>query len=68
MSWFDTNEYKICNLNILIPQVVDPAHPPMNINPKNKIKGKIGTFSLKDKKVVQELEIYKVGKNKFTKF
>ena len=35
---------------------------------KNKIKGKIGTFSLKDKKVVQELEIYKVGKNKFTKF
>ncbi|MEC7099678.1 MAG: ABC transporter substrate-binding protein [Pseudomonadota bacterium] len=35
---------------------------------KNKIKGKIGTFSFKDKKVVQDLEIYKVGKNKFIKF
>ena len=35
---------------------------------KNKIKGKIGTFSFKDKKVVQDLEIYKVDKNKFIKF
>ena len=35
---------------------------------KNKIKGKIGTFSFKDKRVVQDLEIYKVEKNKFTKF
>ena len=34
---------------------------------KNKIKGKIGTFSFKDKKVIQELSIYKVEKNKFTK-
>ena len=29
---------------------------------KNKIKGKIGTFSFKDKKVVQDLDIYKVEK------
>ena len=35
---------------------------------KSKIKGKIGTFSFADKKVVQELNIYKTEKNKFTKF
>ena len=35
---------------------------------KNKIKGKIGTFSFKDKKVIQELAIYKTDKNKFIKF
>ena len=35
---------------------------------KNKIKGKIGTFSFKDKKVLQDLEIYKVDKDRFSKF
>ena len=35
---------------------------------KNKIKGKIGTFSFKDGKVSQELDIYKTEKNKFIKF
>ena len=35
---------------------------------KNKIKGKIGTFSFKDRKVTQELDIYKTAKNKFIKF
>ena len=35
---------------------------------KNKIKGKIGTFSFKDKKVIQDLEIYKTDRNKFIKF
>ncbi len=35
---------------------------------KNKIKGKIGTFSFKDRKVLQELDIYKVEKDKFIKF
>ena len=35
---------------------------------KNKIKGKIGTFSFKDGKVTQELDIYKTEKNKFIKF
>tara|TARA_A100001037_G_scaffold291681_1_gene306030 strand:- start:11 stop:1165 length:1155 start_codon:yes stop_codon:yes gene_type:complete len=35
---------------------------------KNKIKGKIGTFSLKDRRVFQELDIYKLEKNKFIKF
>ena len=35
---------------------------------KNKIKGKIGTFSFKDRKVLQELDIYKTEKNKFVKF
>ena len=35
---------------------------------KNKIKGKIGTFSFKDKKVSQELEIYKTENNKFIKY
>ena len=35
---------------------------------KSKIKGKIGTFSFKDRKVIQELEIYKVEDNKFIKF
>ena len=39
------NEYKICNLNIFIPHVVDPAHPPININIKNKIKGKLPQLS-----------------------
>ena len=35
---------------------------------KKKIKGKIGTFSFKDKKVLQDLDIYKTEKNKFIKF
>ena len=35
---------------------------------KNKIKGKIGTFSFKNGKVFQELEIYKTDKNKFIKY
>jgi ABC-type branched-subunit amino acid transport system substrate-binding protein len=35
---------------------------------KSKIKGKIGTFTFKNKKVLQELDIYKTGKNKFIKF
>ena len=35
---------------------------------KNKIKGKIGTFSFKNGKVMQELDIYKTGDKKFIKF
>ncbi len=35
---------------------------------KSKIKGKIGTFSFKDKKVIQELDIYKIEDKKFIKF
>ena len=35
---------------------------------KNKIKGKIGTFSFKDRKVTQDLDIYKVENKKFIKF
>ena len=35
---------------------------------KSKIKGKIGTFSFKEKKVMQELNIYKTDKKKFIKF
>ena len=35
---------------------------------KNKIKGKIGTFSFKNGKVFQELEIYKTDDKKFVKF
>ncbi len=35
---------------------------------KNKIKGKIGTFSFKNGKVIQELDIYKTDNKKFTKF
>ena len=35
---------------------------------KNKIKGKIGTFSFKNGKVIQDLIIYKTDSNKFTKF
>ena len=35
---------------------------------KNKIEGKIGTFSFKDKKVTQDLDIYKVENKKFIKF
>ena len=35
---------------------------------KNKIKGKIGTFSFKNQKVIQELDIYKTDKKKFIKF
>ncbi len=35
---------------------------------KNKIKGKIGTFSFKNGKVTQELDIYKVDNKKFIKF
>ena len=35
---------------------------------KNKIQGKIGTFSFKNGKVTQELDIYKIGDKKFVKF
>ena len=35
---------------------------------KSKIKGKIGTFSFKNKKVTQELDIYKTENKKFVKF
>jgi hypothetical protein len=35
---------------------------------KEKIKGKIGTFEFKDKKVSQELKIYKTDKNKFKEY
>ena len=39
-----------------------------DFNFKNKIKGKIGTFSFKNGKVTQDLNIYKTDNNKFTKF
>tara|TARA_B100000963_G_scaffold353273_1_gene367727 strand:- start:3085 stop:4239 length:1155 start_codon:yes stop_codon:yes gene_type:complete len=35
---------------------------------KNKIQGKIGTFSFKNGKVIQELDIYKTEDKKFIKF
>ena len=35
---------------------------------KEKIKGKIGTFEFKDKKVTQKLKIYKTDKNKFKEY
>ncbi len=35
---------------------------------KGKIKGKIGTFSFKNKKTIQDLSIYKTQNNKFIKF
>ena len=35
---------------------------------KNKIKGKIGTFSFKNGKVTQDLEIYKTENKRFIKF
>lgn len=35
---------------------------------KSKIKGKIGTFSFKDRKVTQDLNIYRTEGNRFTKF
>jgi hypothetical protein len=35
---------------------------------KNKIKGKTGTFSFKNGKVTQELDIYKTDKKRFIKF
>ena len=35
------NRYNIWILNILTPQVVDPAQPPININPKNIINVKL---------------------------
>ena len=35
---------------------------------KGKIKGKIGTFSFKNEKITQDLNIYKAENNRFTKF
>jgi len=35
---------------------------------KNKIKGKIGSFSFKNDKIIQDLDIYKTDNNKFVKF
>ncbi len=35
---------------------------------KGKIKGKIGSFSFNNKKIIQDLNIYKAGNNKFKKF
>jgi len=39
-----------------------------NFSFKGNIKGKIGTFSFKDREVLQKLDIYKTEKNKFIKF
>ena len=39
-----------------------------NFSFKNKIKGKIGTFYFNNKKVIQDLNIYKTENKKFTKF
>ncbi len=39
-----------------------------DFNFKNKIKGKIGTFSFKNGIVTQDLDIYKTENNKFIKF
>jgi len=35
---------------------------------KGKVKGKIGTFSFNNKRIIQDLNIYKTKKNKFIKF
>jgi len=35
---------------------------------KGKIKGKIGTFNIKDGKIIQDLKIYKASNKKFTRF
>ena len=35
---------------------------------KEKVKGKIGIFSFNNKRIIQDLNIYKAEKNKFTKF
>jgi len=35
---------------------------------KGKVKGKIGTFSFNNKKIIQDLDIYKTENKKFTKF
>ena len=40
-NWFNINKYRIWILKILMPQVVDPAQPPMNIKPKNIISVKL---------------------------
>jgi len=39
-----------------------------NFSFKGKIKGKIGTFSFDNRKITQNLDIYKAENNKFTKF
>ena len=39
-----------------------------NFSFKGKIKGKIGNFSFNNKKVMQELDIYKVSNKKFIKY
>ena len=39
-----------------------------DFNFKNKIKGKIGTFSFNNKRIIQDLNIYKAENNKFIKF
>ena len=36
--WFFKNINNICSLKIFIPQAVEPAHPPININNKKKIR------------------------------
>ena len=35
---------------------------------KKKIKGKIGSFSFDNKKIIQNLNIYKAEDKRFTKF
>ncbi len=39
-----------------------------NFSFKGRIKGKIGNFSFNNKKVIQELDIYKASNKQFTKF
>ena len=39
-----------------------------NFSFKGKIKGKIGTFAFDNKKIIQDLDIYRAQNNRFTKF
>ena len=41
LIWLFINKNKSWNLNIFIPQAVDPAQPPMNIKKRKKISGNL---------------------------
>ena len=45
LSWLIINRYNIWILNIFTPQVVDPAHPPINISARNMINVKLPQVS-----------------------
>ena len=76
-KFFKINKYKPSEITILAYDTVgliyyvwkkeNKIFSANNLNLKKSIKGKIGKFSIKNNKVIQDLKIYKIENGKFVK-